>query len=89
MRHECYFCHIRTIEKLIKKFQPDAKVAEDFIFAVHELLAANRATANPKLATEIHRMAGIYLRNKNLYAESHLTNPRSVVQLSQNIGLEL
>lgn len=72
MRHECYFCHIRTIEKLIRKFRPDEGVAEDFIFSVHELLSANRETANPKLATEIHRIARLHLGNTDLYAEEKL-----------------
>lgn len=72
MRHECYFCHIRTIEKLIRKFRPDEGVAEDFIFSVHELLSANRETANPKLATKIHRIARLHLGNTDLYAEEKL-----------------
>ncbi len=69
MRHECYFCHIRTIEKLIDKFKPDEKVAQQFIFSVHKLIDSNRETANPQLATEIHRMAKIHLDNTDLYAE--------------------
>ena len=60
MRHECYFCHIRTIEKLIEKFRPVEGVAENFIFSVHELLSDNRETANPKLVTEIHRIAKLH-----------------------------
>ncbi|MBN1183821.1 MAG: DUF89 family protein [Bacteroidales bacterium] len=72
MRHECYFCHIRTIEQLIGKFKPEACIAEDFIFSVHELLADNREMPNPNLATEIHRIARGYLNNINLYAEEKL-----------------
>ena len=63
MRHECYFCHIRTIEKLIDKFKPDEKVAENFIFSVHKLIESNWELSNPKTATEIHRMARIHLNN--------------------------
>lgn len=72
MRHECYFCHIRTIEKLIHKFRPDEKVAQNFIFSVHKLIESNRDTSNPELATEIHRMARIHLSNADLYAEEKL-----------------
>lgn len=72
MRHECYFCHIRTIEKLIDKFKPDEKIAENFIFAVHKLIESKRELSNPKLATEIHRIAKIHLGNINLYAEEKL-----------------
>ena len=72
MRHECYFCHIRTIEKLIDKFKPDEKVAENFIFSVHKLIESNWELSNPQMATEIHRMAKIHLSNTNLYAEEKL-----------------
>ena len=72
MRYECYFCHIKTIEKLIKKFKPDARIAENFIFSVHKLLADNRKMPNTRLATKIHRIAKKHLRNTNLYAEEKL-----------------
>jgi uncharacterized protein with ATP-grasp and redox domains len=69
MRHECYFCHIRTIEKLIDKFKPDESVAEDFILSVHKLIESNWEMSNPELATEIHRIARFHLGSANLYAE--------------------
>ena len=72
MRHECYFCHIRTIEKLIDKFKPDEKVAQDFILSVHKLIESNWNLSNPHMATEIHRMAKDHLHNTNLYAEEKL-----------------
>ena len=72
MRHECYFCHIKTVEQLIRKFRPEAKTAENFIFSVHELLADNRELENPRLATNIHRIARVHLSNANLYAEEKL-----------------
>ena len=72
MRHECYFCHIKTIEKLIEKFKPDAKTAESFISAVHKMLADNWALENPQLATEIQRVAKHYLSDTNLYSEEKL-----------------
>ncbi len=67
MRYECYFCHTRTIENLIHKFQPEEKMAEEFIFAIQKLLANNRDLPNPYLATLIHRMAREKLNHKNLY----------------------
>ncbi len=72
MRHECYFCHIRTVEKLIEKFKPDEKVTENFILSVHQLIETNWDVPNPNLATEIHRTARLHLRNTNLYAEEKL-----------------
>jgi hypothetical protein len=72
MRHECYFCHIRTIEKLIDKFKPDENTAQEFILSVHKLIEANWDLSNPQTATEIHRMAKDHLHNTNLYAEEKL-----------------
>ena len=72
MRHECYFCHIRTVEKLIEKFEPGEKVTERFTLSVHKLIGSNWEVSNPKLATEIHRLARIHLSNTNLYAEEKL-----------------
>jgi hypothetical protein len=73
MRHECYFCHIKTIERLVRKFNPEALLAEEFIFSVHELLAQNREESNIRLATDIHRLARIHFNNTNLYAEEKLS----------------
>ncbi len=69
MRHHCYFCHIKTIEKLIDKFKPEAHLTESFIFAVHEYIAKNRKMENPELAAGIQRIARQHLQNTDLYAE--------------------
>lgn len=73
MRHECYFCHNRTLEKLIDKFKPEAAVAEALIFSVQAMIAENREMTNPKLATDIHRMARRYLGSTDLYVEEKVT----------------
>lgn len=72
MRQECYFCHIKTVEQLIRKFKPEEELAEKFIFSVHEFLALNKEISNPKLATDIHRIAKAHFNNMNLYAEEKL-----------------
>lgn len=67
MRSDCYFCHIKTVQNLISKFKPSETVAEDFIFSVHEILGDNRDMINPRLATDIHRIAKDKLHVKDLY----------------------
>lgn len=75
MRADCYFCHTKTIQELINKFNPEESIAEDFIFAIHELLGNNKDMTNPKLATEIHRIARTKLNIQDLYAsEKNLAN---------------
>ena len=73
MRPECYFCHIKTVQNLLAKFNPPKNVAEDFIFSVHEILGHNRSMINPKLATDIHRIAKQKLNVKDLYASEKLS----------------
>ena len=68
MRPECYFCHIKTVQKLLAKFNPPINVAEGFIFLVHEILGDNRNMINPQLATNIHRIAKQKLNASDLYA---------------------
>ncbi|WP_324292779.1 damage-control phosphatase ARMT1 family protein [Carboxylicivirga caseinilyticus] len=73
MRPECYFCHIKTVKNLLAKFNPPKTVSEDFIFSVHEILGDNRSMINPKLATNIQRIAKQKLNNKDLYASEKLS----------------
>ncbi|NBC83984.1 MAG: DUF89 family protein [Bacteroidetes bacterium] len=73
MRPECYFCHIKTVQNLLSKFSPPKHVAEDFIFSVHEILSDNRNMINPKLATDIHRIAKQKLNARDLYASEKLS----------------
>ncbi len=73
MKTECYFCHQKTLQKLIKKFSPDEKTALDFVFSVHDLLGKSQDVMNPELATYIHRIAREQLSVADLYAEEKET----------------
>lgn len=68
MRPECYFCHIRTIQKLTDKFNPDDETADLLIKTFHDLLHQNWDLSNPELATKVHRIAKSILKNHDLYA---------------------
>jgi len=72
MEHTCFFCHIKTVQKLIKKFSPGNGVANAFVHATQELLINMRDKANPELATEIHRLAKAFIGNQDLYTEEKL-----------------
>ena len=69
MRQECYFCHTKTVEKLIRKFKPTEEVAEDFLFSANQLLSDEWETTNPFLTTKIHRLAKEKLSIRDLYSE--------------------
>jgi len=61
------------VQNLLAKFTPPENIAEDFIFSVHEILGDNRSMINPKLATDIHRIAKQKLNNNDLYASEKLS----------------
>jgi len=67
MRHECYLCHRKTIEKLLAKFRPEPEVADRFIKSVHKILDDNTFGENPYLSAEIHRIARKSLNHTDLF----------------------
>ncbi|PLX22584.1 MAG: hypothetical protein C0599_06035 [Salinivirgaceae bacterium] len=69
MRTECYFCHIKTIEKLVQKLNPAPELAQKFIFSSHDTIAENRQLSNPELAAKIHRNARTILDEYDLYED--------------------
>lgn len=69
MNIDCYFCHQKTVQKLLQKFQPSPDKAEEFVFEVHRILGDNRDVINPKLACYIHRVAREVLDVNDLYSD--------------------
>ncbi len=69
MKQECFFCHTKTVEKLIRKFNPSPEVAEDFLRSINRLFGEEWETTNPYLATKIHRLAKEKLSVNDLYRE--------------------
>ncbi len=75
MQTQCVFCHLRTVESLIKKFRPEPEIADQFVNNALRLLADNPKTPNPVVATEIHRLARKALGIDDLYRdEKHEAN---------------
>lgn len=66
VRSDCYFCPIKTVQHFLCKYKPIQRVAEDF-FSVHPLFIRNWDLSNPKLATEIHRIAKAKTHVTDLY----------------------
>ncbi len=68
MNYKCYFCHTRTVEKLIDKFQPETAVATDLLEGFNELLSEFKEMTNPYLVTNLHRMVKSKMGVVDLYA---------------------
>ncbi|NPA37638.1 MAG: DUF89 family protein [Chlorobi bacterium] len=80
MKKECFFCHTKTVEKLIQKFNPADSVAEEFLRSVNRLFDQEWDSSNPYLATKIHRMAKEKLNIANLYEEEKLNANKQLLK---------
>ncbi len=69
MNDICYQCHIKTIDKLIAKFNPSPELTDLFKRSVNELLDKNKDESNPYLVTYLHRLAKNIINNTDLYAK--------------------
>lgn len=69
MRKECYYCHCKTRDNLIKKFGLSNSVAEDFNLQTDNFLQHNWQLSNPMIATHIHRIAKQKIEVDDLYEE--------------------
>lgn len=69
MRDTCYFCHYKTIENLIKKYQPEPNVSEKFLWSINNFIQDNWNQSNPYLATGIYRIARNVFNQKELFKE--------------------
>jgi len=69
MRHECYFCHIKSAEELIGKFNPDRQITDKFLYQMQQLIIRHWDDSNPQLAASIHRLLKSEMNITDLYKE--------------------
>jgi len=69
MKQECYFCHLKTLEKLLIKYAPSNELAEKIIFEISHLLEENREQSNPALSGLMHAKVSAFLGLEDLYVE--------------------
>ncbi|MDA3880680.1 MAG: ARMT1-like domain-containing protein, partial [Prolixibacteraceae bacterium] len=67
MRRECYYCHNKTVEKIIKRHKPPLKKTEEFQKNAENYIQHNWNLPNPVIATHIHRLGRELLDIKDLY----------------------
>ena len=68
MRHECYFCHIKSVENLISKFKPDQETVNSFLLEMQHLVIKHWGQSTPYLATSVHRLLKSKMDIRDLYA---------------------
>ncbi len=75
MKHECYACHLNTVNKLADKFSLNS-TDKEFLFAEAKiLLDEKQGTDNPLLAAHMHRLLRNKLNNPDPYSdEKKLSN---------------
>ena len=69
MEEACARCHLKTVSKLIEKFEPSAEVARQFEDEARDILSENADLANPLVATYIQRLAKEKMNVSSLYHE--------------------
>lgn len=67
MRRECYYCHTKTVDKILSSQKPPLSKAEAFRTNVENYIQHNWSLPNPVIATHIHRMGREQLDNNDLY----------------------
>jgi len=67
MEETCLGCHLKTVNKLISKFNPSQEVATQFWEEANEILTTLKDESNPIVATYIQRLAKEKLKVASLY----------------------
>lgn len=73
MRKDCYYCHCKTRDKLIEKFELSADKADSATFQIDNYLQHNWQLSNPIIATNIHRIIKQNANVDDLYAKEKAT----------------
>ncbi|MFP4058933.1 MAG: damage-control phosphatase ARMT1 family protein [Bacteroidales bacterium] len=84
MKHECFECHTRTIEKLIEKFNPPNGVARELQLSAYRLLIENQGLTNPHLSTLLHRLAKKQLQEEDLFFHEKSMANRALMEQYSN-----
>ncbi len=67
MKNICYDCHLKTVNNLIKKFEPSSHIVSELNLEIKHLLKSKTGSSNPEIATYIHRLIKEKLRVGDLY----------------------
>ena len=67
MQSNCFFCHLRTLEKQILKFEPDESVRQQLIGEFIDRFEELRRENNPIVAREIHALIRKHLNEPDPY----------------------
>ncbi len=79
MKQACYFCHLKTLEKLLIKYAPSNEVAEKIIFEISHLLEENREKTNPALSGLMHSKVSSLLGLEDLYVEEKKSANKTIL----------
>ncbi len=67
MKNICYDCHLKTINNLIKKFDPPNEISLSLTAELKYILKSKAGCSNPEIATYIHRFVKTKLNIGDLY----------------------
>ncbi len=81
MQTDCFFCHLRTLEKQIKKFAPPEDVRKRLVGEFIDKYTGLQKQYNPYAAAAIHAMIRKYLKIKDPYEEEKAESNRKALEI--------
>ncbi len=81
MRTDCFFCHVRTLEKQIKKFAPRETTRQKLIGEFIDQYSALKKQYNPFVAAAIHAMIRKHLKIEDPYEKEKTESNRQALEL--------
>lgn len=81
MHTDCFFCHIRTLEKQIKKFSPDETTSKKLIGAFIDQYEVLEKHYNPFVAAKIHELIRKFLKIPDPYLHEKEESNRTAAQI--------
>lgn len=81
MQSDCFFCHLRTLEKQIKKFSPPETTRKALIGEFIDQYGAIKEQYNPFVAAAIHALIRKYLKVEDPYEQEKAESNRVALQI--------
>jgi len=81
MQTDCFFCHLRTLEKQIKKFAPPEDVRKQLVGEFIDKYTGLQKQYNPYAAAAIHAMIRKYLKVEDPYESEKAESNRKALEI--------
>ncbi|MFO7864495.1 MAG: ARMT1-like domain-containing protein [Salinivirgaceae bacterium] len=81
MHSNCFFCHLKTLEKQIEKFEPSETVRQNMIAAFVQRFGELQGKNNPEVARELHAIIRNHIGETDPYSKEKAEGNRKALEL--------